>query len=260
MADEDDKLNREDEEVVEDQDHQEEAQEELQPEEEQQEEEQLTEDDEEEGEPEEQSEERQPSRREQLRINDLLRKYGNPQEQPAPQNKGIDYRSMIDADDEVYDKLGEISQQYGQEQYQIGLREAQKVKFETRLEVDAPRVESRYPQLDKNSDEFNGAVANSINQMYLSTVGYDEKTGYVQNPNLRYSEYVEAFMELADEAATRKVESTRRNVTRQAARTGIRPDGSASRAPLDLSKDPSQMSDKELDATLAKFGLGPKKR
>ena len=95
--------------------------------------------------------------------------------------------------------------------------------------------------------------------MYLSTVGYDERTGYVANSNIRYAEYVDAMMELVDEAASRKVETTRRNVTRQASRTGLRPDGSSARTTaVDLSKDPSQMSDKELDAAMSKLGLNPK--
>jgi hypothetical protein len=256
MADKEDQI-IEDEEVVEDQsqdDAQVDDQEEVE-ESQQDEEEQLEEDEQEE---EDQEVEQKPSRREQLRINDLLRKYGPPEERRAPQTDGIDYRSMIDADDEVYTKLGEASQQYGNQQYQQGLKEAEKVKFETRLEIDAPRVATQYPQLDKNSDEFNGPVANSINQMYLSAVGYDEKTGYVQNPNLRYAEYVDAFYELVNEAASRKVETTRRNVTRQAARTSLRPDGSSAKTQLDLSKDPSQMSDKELDAAMSKLGLAPK--
>lgn len=256
----------EEEEVEQLDDSQEEAQEELQDEQEQDEEQHEDEVDQEDEaddsqEEEAETEERQPSRREQLRINDLLRKYGRPEEQSqnrasAPQ--GINYRDMIDADDEVYNQLDNVSRQYGQEQYQMGLKEATKMRFETRLEVDAPRVEAKYPQLDKNSSEFNPAVASSINQMYLSAVGYDEQTGYVANDSIRYAEYVEAMFELVDEAANRKVESTRRNVTRQAGRTGLRPDGSSARTNLDLNKDPSQMSDKELDAAMTKLGLTPK--
>ncbi len=200
-----------------------------------------------------------PSRRENLRIQQLLKKYGPPEERAAPKNDGVNYRDMIDAPDEVYDQLSKASTDYGQSRYNDGLREASKVRFETRLEIDAPRVESKYTQLDKNSEDFNPAVADSLNSMYLSAVGYDDKTGYVQNPNLRYADYIEAIMELADEASSRKVETSKRNITRQASRTGLRPDGSSAKR-LDLSKDPSQMSDDELDAVLSKSGLNPKKR
>lgn len=199
-----------------------------------------------------------PSRRESLRIQQLLKKYGPPEERAAPNNEGVNYRDMIDAPDDVYDQLSKASTDYGQSRYNDGLKEASKVRFETRLEIDTPRVEAKYPQLDKSSEDFNPAVSDSLNNMYLSAVGYNYKTGYVQNPNLRYGEYIEAIMELADEAASRKVETSKRNITRQASRTGIRPDGSSAKR-LDLNKDPSQMSDDELDAVLARNGLAPKR-
>lgn len=216
---------------------------------------------------EEEPQERQPSRREQLRIKDLLRKYPNLRENVEPQQRqeaGVNYRDMIDADDNVYEQLDQASRQYGDQRYQQGQSEAKRdidrIRFENRLEVDAPRVEQRYPQLDKNSDEFNPAVADSLNQMYLSTVGYDERTGYVQNANLRYSDYIDAMFELVEEAASRQTETARRNVTKQASRTGLRPDGSSPAKALDLSKDPSQMSDAELDAALSKMGVATKRK
>lgn len=261
MADQDDQID-ENEEVKEDPS-QEEAQEELQNEEQQDDSNQELEDgqdDQQDDSEEEELPKETPSRREQLRIQDLLRKYGTPEErQPQPQTQGVDYRTMIDAPDEVYDDLNKATQDYGTKQYQEGLREANKVRFETRLEVDAPKVASKYPQLDKESDSFNPAVADSFNTMYLSAVGYDERSGSVQNPNLRYADYIDAMFQLVDEAASRQVETTRRNVTKQAARTGLRPDGSTAKT-LDLNKDPSEMSDAELQAKLKSLGLAPKKR
>lgn len=215
-------------------------------------------------EPEEEAE-RQPSRREQLRIQNLLRKYPETYREEIKQQSqdaGVNYRDMIDADDEVYRQLDQASKQYGEQRYQQGQnetrRELDRIRFENRLEVDAPKVESKYPQLDKSSDEFNPAVADSLNQMYLSTIGYDPRTGYVQNANLRYSEYIDAMFELVNEAAARQTETTRRNVTKQASRTGLRPDGSSPTRSLDLSKDPSQMSDAELDAALKSMGVATK--
>lgn len=209
--------------------------------------------------------ERQPSRREQLRIQSLLRKYPETYREEIKQqsqDSGINYRDMIDADDEVYNQLSQASRQYGDQRYQQGQNETKRdidrIRFENRLEVDAPRVEAKYPQLDKTSDEFNPAVADSLNQMYLSTVGYDPNTGYVQNASLRYSEYIDAMFELVNEAASRQTETTRRNVTKQASRAGLRPDGSSPTRSLDLSKDPSQMSDAELDAALKSMGVATK--
>lgn len=207
-----------------------------------------------------QEEERPPSRREQLRINQLLRKYGPPQERQAPaQEETVDYRSMIEADDEVYDQLGQATKEYGTRQYQQGLEEANALKFQIRLESDAPKVEAKYPQLDKNSDEFNPAIASALNDMFLSSVGYDAQTGRVNNPNIRYSDYIDAMFELVDEASSRKVQESRTNIAKQASRTGLRPDGSSVKR-LDLSKAPQDMTDEELDAMIAKSGLAPKKR
>lgn len=254
------------EEVLQEQEHpQEEAQEELQEEVDEQTEEQEEEEvsppegDAEEGETEESEEEkRPPSRREQLRINQLLDRYGHPDDRKTDrEQQGINYRDMIDADDEVIQKLERASKEFGTEQFNSGLQEANKVKWETRLEIDSPRVAEKYPQLDKDSDDFNPGVANSINQLYLSAVGYDKTTGNVREPNMRYADYVDAFFELVDEAASRKTETARKNVTRQASRTGIRPSGTTARTTLDLNKAPAAMTDKELDAAMQKMGLMP---
>lgn len=256
-----------DEEVVEDQS-QDEAQvtdqEEIQNEEVQEQEEEQLEDEQEEVEEEapeqtQQQADEQPSRRETLRIQSLLKKYGPPQERQAPQQNGVDFRSMIDADDSVYEQLENATKNYGNQVSQEGLKQLHAVQFNTRLEVDTPKVLSRHPQLDPQSDDFNPAVAASFNEMYLSAVGYDEVDGSVTNPNLRYADYIDGMFELVEEAASRKIQTSTRNITRQAARTGLRPDGSSA-ARLDLTKDPASMTDKELDAMLAKNGLAPKSR
>jgi hypothetical protein len=232
---------------------QEETQEEVQNEEEQ--EEQQLED---EPEQTQQQANEQPSSRETLRIQSLLKKYGPPQERTAPQNQ-VDYKSMIDADDAVYEELDQASQRFGNQQYQEGLKQANAITFNTRLEVDAPKVASKYTQLDKDSDDFNPAVASSLNEMYLSAVGYNPQDGSVTNPNLRYADYIDAMFELVEETASRKVQQSTRNITKQAANTGLRPDGSSAER-LDLSKPPEAMTDKELDAYIAKQGFAPKKR
>jgi hypothetical protein len=194
-----------------------------------------------------------------LKFKQIFQQQQNQPRPQAPQNQGINYQDMIDADPEVYTQLQQASQQFGEQQYRQGLQEANTLRFQTRLEVDAPKVEAKYPALDKNSPDFNPAVADSFNEMYLSAVGYDKRNGTVQNPNIRYSDYIDAMFELVNEAASRKVETTTRNVTRQAAQTGLRPDGSSAKR-LDLNKDPSQMTDEELDAAMAKAGLAPKKK
>lgn len=250
---------------------QEDAQEELQDEEQVQEDTQ-DEQDEEESEteqPEEEQqeeEEKQPSRREQLRINQLLNKYGNPykrEKSQAPNNDGVNYREMIQADDEVIDQLNEKTKQYGQEQFQTGYEQANKhaeyLNWHTGLKIDTPKVHADFPQME------NERIRDSINQQYLAFVGYtpaDPARGTkasIERPDVSFYDFVAAKDEEAREIAAVMTEQTRRNVTKQAARTGLRPDGSSAKK-LDLTKNPSDMTDEELNAALKVNGLAPKKR
>lgn len=247
MADEDEVLNQPNEDEEEQQ---------PSPPPEEQPEEQEPEAEEPEGEPEKEEPEEEPeeeeqpvSRREKLRIVQVLNKRKEAEEQPEKQTN-IDYRKMIDADDEVYEKLEKESQSYGAAQYNEGLRKAEAIQFQTRLEMDAPRIEAKYKQFNKDSDEFNPSLADAINTMYLQTVGYDPKTGYVQNDQVRYADYVEGIMELAEAAAGEKIQRSTKNIAKQASQTGIRPDGSTAKR-LDLNKAPKEMTDEELDAVIA---------
>lgn len=194
----------------------------------------------------------QPSRRESLRIQKLVAQLKQ-QPTPIPQQNPVntlDYGQALEADEAVVRQLEADRTQYGQAQFSAGLEQANSVKFHTRLEVDAPKVEAKYPQLDKSSDKFNPALADAVNEMYLSSVGYDPSRDTVQNPNARYADYVEAIFELGGEIAGAKTETTRKNIAKQAATTGIRPDGSKAKR-MNLNQAPQTMSDEELDAVIA---------
>jgi hypothetical protein len=117
------------------------------------------------------------------------------------------------------------------------------------LEIDAPRVEAKYPQLDKTAQEFNPVLADTINQMYLSAVGYDKDHDTVRSGDVRYADYVESIFELADEIASVKTAESSKNIAAQASKTGIRPGGASTK--LNLNKAPSQMTDEELQAVIA---------
>jgi hypothetical protein len=202
---------------------------------------------------------RQPSRRESLRIQKLVSKLRERGQEPAAEDKkpaktGLDYRTALDADDETIDQLEQDRASYGRGQYDEGLKRAEAIQFRTLLEIDSPRVATKYPELDKDSDKFHPAVAGSINDFYLGMVGYDGKTGMVQNGSVRYADFVESIMELADEIGVQKTTTSTKNIARQAATTGIRPDGSSAKR-LNLNKDPSQMTDEELDAALSAGGF-----
>lgn len=172
-------------------------------------------------------------------------------EEPAskPGAEGINYEEMIEADPAVIDQLKAKSQEFGQNQFNAGLEEAKSIRFHTRLEIDAPRIEAKYPIFDKESSDFNPAVVDSINRWYLATVGYDPKTDRVANANLRYADFIEGIMELSDNVASRKTTESARNIAKQAASTGLRPDGSSAK-PFNLAKAPQEMTDEELSAAI----------
>lgn len=192
------------------------------------------------------------SRREELRIQQILAKRREEEKPtaPKPAADAIDYEKDINADPELRKKLSDDRQRAADAALQQGLDATRTIKFHTRLEIDAPRVEAKYPQLDKDAEEFNPQLANAINTMFLTTVGYDQKTDTVRDDELRYSTYVESIFELASEIAGKQTETTRTNIKKQAAKTGLRPDGSGTKK-LNLNKPAEQMTDEELDAVIA---------
>lgn len=182
-------------------------------------------------------------------VADQIRNSGRrPQQQYKGQ--GIDYQKLIEAEPEVYNQLTKASQEYGQAQYESGLQQANSVRFHTRLEIDAPRVEGKYAQLNQESQDFSPELATAVNKFYLGMVGYDPNTDTVQNPNLRYSDFVDAIAELGEAMFSTKTTQTTQNIARQAANAGLRPDGSSAKTPLNLNKAPEDMSPEELKAAI----------
>ncbi len=193
---------------------------------------------------------RAEKRIEQLKIKSLIADLKQ-KSQPQPNIKpGLDYRETLEADPEVLDRFEQDRTDYGQQNYQAGLEQAKSIQFHTRLEIDAPKIESKYPVLNKDSEDFNPSVADALNEMYLSSVGYDKETGQVANPGIRYADYIEGMMELVERTAATKTQKSTKNIARQAAQTGLRPDGSKAKR-LDLNKAPEQMTDEELDAFIS---------
>lgn len=207
----------------------------------------------------EQEEEQPVSRRESKRIKQLLDRFAErdearftrPQQRPQQRRGG----QIIPEGEYDISEINEMAEGYGQNMYQRGLSEAQAYNiantFATRLEIDAPRVNSRYTILDKESDDFNPGIAGFVNRMYLNSVGYDPMTGLVNDTDLRYGEFVDALMDALDLMSTSKVADSTKNVAGQAARTGIRPGGS--RTPSYKGSDPKKMTDEQLDAKIAEL-------
>lgn len=196
----------------------------------------------------EETEEKPKSRRENLRIQQLVEKLRD-QSSDTPQGEsGLDYKKELDADDDVYNKLETDRKSYGDNKYSEGLRTAETVEWRVGLKVDDPKVKSQYPVFDPDSPNFNAAVSDGINKWYLKTSGYDPKTNTVKNPSIGYADFVESIMELSDELAGEKVSESQKNIAKQAASTGVRPTGASKK--LDLTKHPEDMTKEELNAAI----------
>jgi hypothetical protein len=210
-------------------------------------------------------EEKPPSHREQMRIQQLLQKYGDPrQPQQAPsqaqRNDALDYQTALDADPEVIRQLEADRQREGQAQYQAGAEstraEIRTSEWRTLLNFDAPQTETKYPWLNpKDKENFEPALADAVNEEYKRLVGYDERTGLVDRPDIRYPDFVEARVELSTRLAKAMNAKTVENVAKQSAQTGLRPDGSSAKR-LNLNQAPEDMS---IDELYAKIGQKPPK-
>lgn len=193
-----------------------------------------------------------PSRREQLRIQQLLKKYGEPENRQAPsqvRQDALDYGTALDADPDVIQQLEADRQATQQSAYSDGLKRAEFLDWKTSLKIDAPNIEKKHPILDPSAKEFHPAVADAVNNWYLNMSGFDPNSNTVANPNVSYADFVEGFMELVQETAGQKNAQSVKNITKQAATTGLRPDGSSANR-MNLNKDPSEMTTEELYAVL----------
>lgn len=216
---------------------------------------------------EEEPEEQPVSRRESKRIQSLLEKMRvGKDDGPEPnQQRQAQFKNepIIPEGDYDLDQVNKMANDYAQDLYQKGMSEAQvqnqvyadRTMFSTRLEIDMPRITSKYEFLDEESSDFNPGIADFVNRMYLNTVGYDPNMGVpTTNKDLRYPDFVEGIMEMVGMLSNGKVAETTKNVAKQAARTGIRPGGVQQRASYQ-GDDPSKMTDAQL-AEAIKQNLG----
>ena len=170
---------------------------------------------------EEQSEEPQPSRREQLRIQQLLKKYGPPPERPAAPSQtakaqALDYKEALDADPEVIEQLEADRQAYSDAAYQQGIQ--QSITREWRRDYNPGNPEKGIPES-------------------------------VQHADISYREFVESEMEFVDELASQKIAESTKKIVKQSATTGLRPDGSSAKR-LNLNKSEKDMTMEELYAAI----------
>jgi pyruvate/2-oxoglutarate dehydrogenase complex dihydrolipoamide acyltransferase (E2) component len=199
------------------------------------------------------------SRRESLRIAKLVERQLQERQLSAPQpQNALNYADKLEVDNpQILKDLENDRRTVSDQAYQAGIRQAETISWKSSLRMESPIVQGKYKFLDnRDPANFNPAAADAMNQKYLRYVGYtagDPSRGVpesVQIPDVSYLEFVEAEMEFADEIARHRVENTTRNIAKQAATTGLRPDGSRAKR-LDLNKDPEMMTDEELDARIA---------
>lgn len=201
-------------------------------------------------------EEQPPSRRETLRIQQLLKKYGPPPERqvaPLQKQEALDYNNELDADPEVIQRLEEDRKAATQSAYLSGneqaMRNLQFMEFKNNIRFDLPVVAEKLSKLEPE-------VAQAIDQKYIQLTGANPAAGTVDNPNVSYADFVEAEIEFGERLAKSMTATTVKNVAKQAAATGLRPDGSSAKR-LNLNQAPENMTIEEL---YAKIGQKPPKK
>lgn len=206
----------------------------------------------------EEEEQRPPSRREQLRVQQLLAKIRQPNQPVAavPENPQLlNYSKELDTDEETIKRLEADRTAAQNSSLKQAEQMARAMQWETMLNIDAPNVEQQYAVLNpKDTEHFHPAVADALSREYLQMVGYDPASKTVRNPGIRWSEFVEARMELAEEIAANRVVEATKSIKSQAAKTALRPDGSRAKR-MNLNKAAEDMTDEELDAKMKSLGL-----
>lgn len=221
--------------------------------------------------PEEVAEEEELSPRAQKRLESLKiqeqiarLKQVSPQPSQSKRDGALDYATALDADPEVIKQLEADRTAEGQAQFNQGLERSNYNKWEILLNIDEPQIRAKYPELDPNNKEkYYPALAQAMATKFAMFSGYnagDPQKGIprtVQNPELRYADFVEGEMEFANELASLKNAQTVKNVARQAATTGLRPDGGTAKR-LNLNKNPADMTTEELYAAIGQTAPNPK--
>ena len=185
-----------------------------------------------------------------LGMNKILDRIQSVRSTPSqrPGAEPLDYRQAIDAPEEVYSQLDTDRKAYGQSQYDQGVSEASRNsrldKWELSAKIDYPLVADKLGKLAPEDVDV-------LNREYFLVSGVKQNPDGgiedVANPNISYADFINARVEQAERLAARMNLNTQRKVTRQAANTGIRPDGTSAK-PLNLTKAPQDMTDAELDA------------
>jgi len=165
----------------------------------------------------------------------------------------MDYREAIDAPDEVYNSLDQDRRNYGDQRYNEGLEKSKAIEFKMNIKLDLPLVKDKLDRLDP-------ADATALDREYLQLVGFDPNTGYVQNSDIGYADFIDARIQQAERLAASMALKSQKNIAKQAAQTGIRPDGGAHKglqisSPQDIANMSSEDFEKNKAAIYKAAGL-----
>lgn len=187
-----------------------------------------------------------------LKLNKILDRIQSAPRSNQP-NEALDYRSAIEADDAVYQTLEQDRASYGDARYNEGLELVKAMEFRTNIKLDLPLVKDKLDKLDP-------ADAEAIDKEYLMYTGYDPETGFVKNPEIGYADFVEAQIERAERLASNLHVASQKNIAKQAAKTGVRPDGGSRSGikitnPGDISKLTPEQFEKNREAIYKQLGM-----
>lgn len=167
--------------------------------------------------------------------------------------KPLDYKETIDADEQVITQLSN-----DREQYATSLQEQTNERLTT--ELWKRDIKSDLALVKDKLDKLDPSDARAIDKEYLLYSGYDPQSGRVANPTIGYAEFVEAQIDRANKIASNLNVRTQQNVAKQAAQTGLRPTGGASKATkISSADDIANISDadweKNRDSYLKQMGI-----
>lgn len=168
-------------------------------------------------------------------------------------NQGLNYRDAIEAPDEVYQQLEQDRETVRSQARNEVLDEVRRVQFETNLKIDLPLVQDKLSKLDPSA-------AQALDRAYLQFVGFNPQTGVPAVDGVSYAEFIDAQLELANSIATNRVVNTQRNIAKQAAQAGVRPDGGGRQGfqinnPGDISKLSPEEFEKNKPAIYKAMGI-----
>lgn len=167
--------------------------------------------------------------------------------------KPLDYKETIDADPQVIEQLSKDRSSAVEDAVTQNQEYIKTELWKRDIKTDLSLVKDKLDRLDPSD-------ARAIDKEYLLYSGYDPQSGRVANPTIGYAEFVEAQIDRANKIASNLNVRTQQNVAKQAAQTGLRPTGGASKTTkISSADDIANISDadweKNRDSYLKQMGI-----